>query len=404
MAAPERLTRRVRRVAGVPIVAARIWLRAGSRLEQIPGQSLVTGRLLGEGTVRRGWDQVATEAEDRGILIETFGGQESLCVSIEALAADWELVLEWLAELMLEPRFPADRLDWVRRQATAELESLLDQPETRAGHSFLRQLYHPHPYARPYLGSAESLARLERENCVELHRRALGWGGTVVVTGLIDEAAVEQRLADLFADLSGPAEPTPPVPAPRGLDEARLEVVAGDADQAHLYVGHLCLPRNHPDAPALQLAGVVLGAGAGMSGRLPQRIREREGLAYVSDVALVTSLESGHLLSYAGTSPATLEQAELAMREELARLVEDGISQAELEDARAYLIGRDPFRRETARQWATLLAEAEIYGLPVDRAEWVVETLESLTLAQVEAAARQWIRPDELKVTVGLPK
>ncbi len=142
-----------------------------------------------------------------------------------------------------------------------------------------------------------------------------------------------------------------------------------------------------------------------MSGRLPERIREREGLAYACDVQVATGagLEPGRLVAYAGTSPATVEQAERAMREELVRLVDDGIEQAELEDARAYLIGRDPFRRETARQWAGLLAESELYGLPTDRPEWVIETLEALTLADVEAAARRWIRLDEIKVTVGLP-
>lgn len=403
MTPADRLTRRVRRVAGVPIVAARIWLRSGSRLEETPGQSLITGRLLGEGTRRRTWDQVTTQAEDRGVLIETFGSQESLCVSIEALAGDWEIALAWLAELTLEPRFPADRLEWVRRQALAELESLLDQPETRPGHAFLRQIYHPHPYGRPYLGDAPSLASLQREDCVAYHQRALEWGGTVVVTGMIDEAAVERRLTELFADLSGPAAPLPEVAPPRGLGEPRIEVTAGETDQAHLFAGHLTLARNHPDLPAMQLAGVVLGVGSGMSGRLPERIREREALAYFSDVSLVAGFDAGHLVSYAGTAPATLAKAEVAMREELGRLVEEGIREDELEDARAYLIGRDPFRRETARQWANLLAEAEIYGLPIDRPEWVIETLESTTLADVEAAARRWIRPDQLQVTVGLP-
>ena len=401
-----RLTSRVRRVHGVPIVAARIWLRGGLRLEEIPGQSVVTGRMLAEGTRRRGWDQIAVEAEDRGILIQTFGTAESLCVSIEALSADWQLALDWLAELTLEPSFPEDRLDWVRRQTAAELESMFDQPEVRAGRGFLEQLYTPHPYARPLQGSPESLARLTTEECSKFHRRVLDWGGTLVVTGEIDEAAVEGRLADLFAELAGPSTSIPPVPAPQGLPASRLEVAAGDADQAHLYVGHLSLPRNHPDLPALEVAGVVLGAGAGMSGRLPERIREQEGLAYASEVQVASGagLDPGRLVAYVGTASATLQQAELAIREELARLVEDGIEQQELEDARAYLIGRDPFRRETARQWANLLAEAEIYGLPMDRPEWVVETLENLTLEDVDAAAKRWIRPEELKVTVGLPK
>ncbi len=410
MTAPEatagRLAQRVRRVSGVPIVAARVWLWGGLRLEEVPGQSLVTGRLLAEGTRRRRWDRIALEAEDRGVLIQTFGSAETLCVAIEALAGDWLQVLDWLAELVLEPSFPEDRFEWVRRQTAAELESLLDQPEARTGRAFLEQLYRPHPFARALQGDPEGLARLTAGDCRAFHRRALGWGGVAVVTGEIDEAAVTRRLEELFADLAGAADRLPPIPPPIGSPEAHLEVEAGEADQAHLYAGHLTVPRRHPQLPALEVAGVVLGAGAGMSGRLPERIREREGLAYSSDLTVASGagLEPGRLVAYAGTSPATLGAVERAIREELARLVQDGIADDELDDARAYLLGRDPFRRETARQWANLLAEAELYGLPTDRPEWVVETLEALTRADVEAAARTWIRPEELKVTVGLPR
>ncbi|MEM7357380.1 MAG: pitrilysin family protein, partial [Acidobacteriota bacterium] len=318
---------------------------------------------------------------------------------------DWPRVLDWLAELALEPSFPADRVDWIRRQAAAELESLLDQPEVRAHRAFLEQLYQPHPYARPLQGDPASLARLTPADCAAFHARVLARGGVAVVTGEIDEAEVEQRLREVFADLAGPAEVAPRGAAPVGLGSARREVAAGDADQAHLYAGHLSLPNNHPDLPALEVVGVVLGSGAGMSGRLPERIREQEGLAYASDVnvAAGAGIDAGRLVAYVGTAPATLDQAERAVREELTRLVNDGIEQQELDDARAYLIGRDPFRRETARQWANLLAESELYGLPIDRPEWVVETLEGLTLDEVHRVARRWIRPDEIRVTVGLP-
>ncbi|MEM7581781.1 MAG: pitrilysin family protein [Acidobacteriota bacterium] len=399
-----RLTFRTRRVGGVPIVAARVFLRGGLRLEEIPGQSYVTGRLLVEGSRARSWERIAVEAEDRGILVQSFGTIETVCVSIEALAKDWELALAWLAELVLEPTFPEDRLEWIRRQAAAELESLLDQPEARAGRKFLEQLYLPHPYARPLQGEAAGLAGLTPADCAAFHRRALGWGGTIVVTGEIDEAAIEQRLEALFGG-DATVAPLPEVPQPQGAAPTRLDVPAGEADQAHLFAGHLSLPRAHPDMPALEVVGVVLGSGAGMSGRLPERIREQEGLAYASDINVASGagLDAGRLVAYVGTAPSNLEPAERAIREELERLLEDGISSEELDDARAYLIGRDPFRRETARQWAGLLAESELYGLPLDRPEWVAEVLEAMTRADVEAAARRWIRVDELKVTIGHP-
>ncbi|MCP4662166.1 MAG: insulinase family protein [bacterium] len=408
-----RLVVRVRRIAGVPIVAARVWLRGGARVEDIPGQALISGRLLAEGSRTRSWDQIATAAEDRGMVIESFGSYEALGVAIDALADDWQLALAWLAELMLEPAFPPERFEWLRRQAAGELESMLDKPEVRTGLAFLGQLYRPHPYSRPLQGDRESLMRLNAGDCAAFHRRALGWGGLVVVTGDIDEAAVRRRVDELFGDLDGEAVPMPPVAPPVGLEAPRLELTAGPRsgestagnDQTHLYAGHLTIPRNHLDVPALAVLGVVLGAGAGMSGRLPERIREKEALAYAVDVSATAGagLDPGRLVAYVGTSPRTCEQAERAVREELERLVGAGLEEKEFEEARSYLLGHDPFRRETARQWAEVLAEAGFYGMKTDRPEWIVEVLRALTRQEVEAVARRWIRPGEIKVTIGRP-
>jgi hypothetical protein len=81
-----------------------------------------------------------------------------------------------------------------------------------------------------------------------------------------------------------------------------------------------------------------------------------------------------------------------------------GIEDAELEEARAYLLGREPFRRETARQWANLLTEAEHYGLPLADPEERKAELNALDKPAVEAAARRHVSPERLRVTVGLPR
>ena len=400
-----RFTTRVRRVGQLPIVAVRLWLKSGALLEEVPGQALLSGRLLAEGSRRRDWERIALDAEDLGMVLQSFGSYETVGVSIDAMAEDWRAALDWLAELVLEPTFPEDRFDWLRRQAQGELESLMDQPEVRTGRAFLEQLYHPHPYSRPLQGDAAGLAEVEVGQCAELHRRALGWGGLAVVAGQIDEEAVERRLGELFGDLAGGVAEPPAVASPAPVAGPRHEVRAGEADQAHIYVGHLTVPRRHPDSVALSVLAVVLGASAGMSGRLPERIREKEGLAYHIDVSTYSGagLHAGRLVIYVGTSPETAHGAEQAVREELDRLLGEGIGEQEFEEARSYLIGRDPFRRETARQWADLLAEAEFYHLRSDEPEWVIKKLRELERAQVEEAARRWIRPDELKVTIGKP-
>lgn len=397
---------RVERVPGLPLVALRSWILAGSRLEPTPGLSLVTGRMLGEGTTGRDWRQWSMDVEGRGMTLQSTGGAETLGVALDSLAEDADLALSWLAELLLDPAFEEGRLHWIRQQAAAELEGMLDQPDYRTLRVFLEQLYHPHPFCRPLQGSREGLDRLSTRDCRDFHRRALGWGGCLVVVGDVDEDRMADRLRAAFEHRLPAPEPFPQVPTIAGHGEPRRQVTVPGKDQAHLLMGHLTVPRAHADRLALDVGSVILGSGPGMAGRLPFRIREREGLSYSVDVALAAGagLEPGRFQVYLATAPDQVEQAEVAVREELDRVLDGGVTDEEFEDARAYLVGREPFRRETLRQRADRVAETEIYGLPVDRPGWIEARLRELDRSTVEAALRRWIRPQDLHLTVGLPE
>lgn len=396
---------RTRRVEGAPVVTVRVVAAGGARGEEIPGQGLVAGRMLSEGSRTRDWRRIAEEAESLGMSVSSSASFEGHGVSVDALAEDWKQALDWAAELMLEPSFPEDRCDWVVRQAAAELESLADQPETLCSWAFQEQLYAPHPLSRRLQGDPESLDRITPEACRRFHQRSLAAGVAVIVAGRVPEDAVRCAVEDSFGSLAVPGRPRvePPPPDGAGLDRRRVQVPAGD--QAHLLLGHLTVPRRHPDEPALRVLAVILGAGSGLGGRIPARIREREGLAYVAQTHTVVGagLDPGRFAIYVGTSPATVERAEAAAREELVRLLEDGVSEEEVEEARSYLLGREPFRRETARQWADLLLEAQWYDLPLDDRRWCERRLLEVDRKTVERVARRHLKPDELRVTLGFP-
>ena len=329
-------------------------------------------------------------------------------MSIDALAADGQLALEWIAELLFESTFPEERLRWLARQAAAELEAQADQADLMTARAFAEQVYAPHPRGRPLQGDAASLASLDPERCREFHAAALGWGAHLSVAGEIDDSAIAARIEALFgARLAAePGDRELPVPAaPCASPVARREIVTRAEDQAHLFLGSRTVARAHPDYAALELAAVVLGTGAGLTGRIPQRIREREGLAYTANADTVAGagIDEGRLVCYVGTAPETLAQAEASVRDELERFLVKPIAAEELESARSYLLGREPFRRETARQWADLMAVAALLDLPLDDPDWYSDQIRQLTAGDVAAAARRWIDPDRLLVTRGLP-
>ncbi len=395
----------LRRVEGAAVVSIRVAVRGGSRTEEIPGQGLLAGRALGEGTTRRDWARLAEEVESRGMSANGFGGWDAHGVAVDALVEDAEEALAIAAEMLLEPNFPADRCRLLSKQAAGELQSLADQPEVLTAWAFLEQLYGDQPQARPLQGTPESLERLTAEDLRRFHQAGLERGLVLSITGEIDVEETRGRVIGVFGSEPG-IRVHEPLLSDSTTQGSRREVPTGARDQAHLYLGHLTVPRRHHDLAALEVLSVILGAGAGLTGRIPQRVREDEGLAYTSYASAVSGagLDAGRLVAYVGTSPATLDRAERAVREEFDRLLQDGLREEEVADAKAYLIGRDPFRRETARQWADLMAEGELYGEPVDDAKWAIARIQAVDRAAVDAAARRWIRPAEMVAAVGVPK
>jgi zinc protease len=389
---------------GAPLVAIRVALAGGARVEPSPGVALVAGRGLAEGSRGRDYRALAEAAEDRGLSAAAFGAFEWTGVAVDGLASAWEEALELAAEMALEPVFAEARVRLLARQAAAELEAQSDDGATVAGRAFARLLYGEHPKGRPLQGDAVSLARIDREACVRFHAASLAAGGCVAVAGAIDEREVEKRLERLFAGLALPRPAGSPAPPP-APSARRLEVETRARDQAHLFVGQLSVARAHPDCAALEIAAIALGAGPGLSGRVPSRVRDRDGLAYdaSADAVAGAGLDAGRLIAYAGTSPATVARAERAIVEELHRLAAEGLADGEIEEARAYLAGREPFRRETARQWVDLAAAGAIEGLPFEDEGWSRRRFAAPGVADVRAALARHLDPDRLAVAVGRP-
>lgn len=396
---------RVRHVPGPSVVSLRVWVRGGARCEETPGLALLTGRALAEGS------GIASDAEAVGAEVVGSASLETHGLRIEALAHHAERVLDWAAELLLEPAFPANPCRRLAQSQAAELMALDDRLEIRTARVLLDQLYGSHPAGRPLLGDEGALSRLAQEDvaraCRDFHHRTLAHGLVLTVAGAIDADRIEKRAHDRFdralADLAAGAPIEPPAPPPPS--DQRRTVALPPGGQAHLLLGRVTVPRAHPDRTTLELLAVILGWGGGLAGRLPGRLRHREALAYSIEVRTFAEagLDPGRFVVYVATAPGHVERAERAIREELDRVAGGNLGVSEIDEARAYLLGRLPFRFEIPGQWAEAMGDAALYRRPEDDPGWHAERLRSVTLETVREAARRHLSPLGLAVAVGMP-
>lgn len=404
-----RLRLAAKRLDGLPLFALRVTIPGGSSVERSPGQAWLAGRMLGEGTLSRDWRRLSLELESRGLSLSCSAGVESHGLAIDGMADDWRWAVEIAAEMLHTPALDEDRCDWLRQQGMAELESLADQPEVNAGWAFLDQLYHPHPAGRMLQGGREELACLTVDHCRQFHQVALQRGVQLSFAGAADVEEVTKLAGSLFSNVSGDlVEPTlfpqSEVQHPIvGLGMARRRVPVPGDGQSHLFAGNLTVDYCHPDVAALEILGVALGAGAGLAGRLPTRLREVEGLAYVVDVATLAGAGRipGRLAVYCACRPDRIAEAEAAIRHELESIVTTGLSEREFETGRSYLLGQLAFSRESVRHWCDLLAESLYYRQPVWDLDWRRRQWQALDRQSVTAAIRRHLDGDRLQFTIG---
>lgn len=384
----------VREDPGVGVVAASLQVRAGSlfETEATAGITNFMQRVLVRGTEKHSALALVEAAEELGGSLEASGEVESAEIRGAAIARQWEPLLGLLAEVVLQPTFPAAEVERERRLLLGQLQTRADNPFPRAFDTALRDMYGPHPYAWPALGRPESVTQMSRDALVAHYRTIYRPDRMVLaVSGNVPRAAVVAAAERLFRRLpSAAGAPTAPSVEPTPRAEPRI--VERDARQAQVLVGFLAPPVVHTDYAAVRVLAMVLGGG--MSSRLFTELRDRRGLAY--SVGVLATARTGPALfaPYLGTAPGNADAALAGMLAEVERIRAEVIGEQELGRARAYLLGTLARDRRTSARLAWHLAFYELIGAGWDWPQRFVRAVESVTGADVTRVAQRYlVRP-----------
>src|SRR5262249_22638193 len=213
-----------------------------------PGVAYVAGRLLEEGTLTRPAEELAEAVEDVGGTLEV----GSTGASMRVRAEDLPLALEILADIALRPAFPAEALPWAKRRIAAELQGDREDPAFRADLIFRSLVYGNHAYARDPRGSPRDLARLTLDDGRAHHAQHFAAANTfLVAVGDFDSRKLRSLVRSNFLPWQPRGGARSPLPALVRSARPRVRRVAHPGEQVNIVLGHLGIPRNHPDFDAL---------------------------------------------------------------------------------------------------------------------------------------------------------
>lgn len=354
------------------------------------------------GTTRRTQLELATDIESRGAALKAQGGWDAVMVTLEGLAEDFPELMATLAEIVQTPGFPEEEFPLLKERRRAELIHLLDEPREVASIRFLKLFFGGSPYGHPAQGDLESAAALELKDLQEFYRREFApQAASLVVVGMVEAGRAAAEAARNFNAWTGGGPPSPPyAAAPEKLCAPGIYLWdRPELTQSEIRLGHLGVPRSHPDFFALKLVNYVLGGG-GFSSRLMTRIRSDLGLTYGIRSQFHFRRAPGPFAVSTFTPAANTAQVVKEIISVMSEVARAGVTPQELSEAQSYHVGHFPLGLETPQGLARQLLSMDLYDLGRDYLKKYCDQIRTVTLETAAQAAKIHLRPQSLVTLV----
>src|SRR5438046_1212556 len=389
----------------IPIVVVRTFAHAGAVLDP-PGRAglaNLTGALLTRGTAKHSGPELDSAIEFVGGSLSAGAARDGLTASLSVLKKAVGLGLDLLAEVLLTPTFPDDELKRKAAQIQAAIKRSEEDPGTVAGRALAKLVFPSHPYGVPVEGTVESVGKLTRDDVVRFHRGYVRPDTTIIaVVGAVTVDEARREIVARFGGWKAPAEPPPTVSSVTPGATPQTQVIEKELTQATILLGRQAIRQTDPDYFPLTVGSYVLGGGS--ASRLYSRVREEGGLAYAVYSYANPARYGASFSVSAQTRTAEVPKVIEIMREELARMTRDPVTERELKLAKDYLIGSFPLRLDTSAKVADFVLAVEEQGLGLDYADRYKERVAKVTAADVQRVAAKYFAPDSFnRVVVGAP-
>ncbi len=393
-----------------------VWLRSGSQDEpaELGGVSHFLEHIVFKGSNKRSAYEIAATFDSLGASVDAFTTKDMVAFTIKVLPEYFEQAVEVLADMLFNPAFEQRLVTLEQGVVCEEIQEALDTPDDRLHDAFASRLFGKHRRGRPILGSPGQVLSFTPDLLREQHARLFcGPNMVISMAGNVVEGFPEIVARYLDAPAwegdqevpRGPGTSNPPAATVMDLDlevdnPFRLDLVS-PIIQTYFEIGNLGVPFPHPDRLSVFLLTNILGGG--MSSRIFQAVREREGLAYTIYCYSDMGRDIGLVSCSGSCSPDKLARIVDVISVEYDRLIAEGIPAKELENNRAQIKSQLIFSLEGMVNQMFRAARNEIfYGRFMPVAE-LVDKVDSVTAADLRRCADLYFNPESLLVATHGP-
>lgn len=384
----------------IPFMVLRVAFKGGASLDREGKRGSVNlmMAMLEEGTGDLDARGFAAAVDDLAASFDYDAYDDSVSISARMLSENREEALALLKGALTVPNFEQDAIDRVKAQIDSMLKSDLKDPDEIGQRAFDKAAFGDHPYATSLNGTQESVAGLTREDLFQAKRDTMA-KDRVFISAVGDITAEELGVLidELLGDLPDQGAPFAKNVA-IGL-EPGVHVIPYETPQSVALFGHRGIDRHHPDFFAAFVASTILGGG-GFDSRLMTEVREKRGLTYGIYSYLATKDHANLVFGQFASANDRMAEAVDVVKAQWAQIASEGVTQAELDQAKTYLTGAYPLRFDGNGPIANILVGMQMEGLPTEYVNTRNDKVNAVTLEQINRVIKDVYLPDELHFTV----
>jgi predicted Zn-dependent peptidase len=375
-----------------------IWLETGSRDEtpQVNGISHFIEHMVFKGTKHRTAEEIARQVDSIGGNMDAFTSKECICFNVKVLDENVPIALEILTDLVLHPTFTAEDITRERGVILEEIKMDEDNPDYLVHEIFTQNFWKDHPLGKPILGTKETVKKFERQTVLDTYSHRFAPGNIIVAAaGHLDHDHFVDLVVKHFEHLK---------PAQNGFHSSVPKIVPRIVlrnkkalEQVQLCIGVPAYPIAHEKRHAGYILNTLLGGG--MSSRLFQNIRERQGLAYSIYSDLNPYRDTGCMAVYAGTSLASAAKVVKSVVAEFRDLKTKPVPEEELRRSKDQLKGSLMLSLESSTARMSNLARQEMYFDRFQDLDELIEKIEAVTADDLQNIAQEFFNTESVAVT-----
>jgi len=387
---------------GLPYFSMILMVKAGSNRDGAKQKGLAsfTGALLNKGSSKRNTLQIATSLEQLGSAIGIDVKGDYSMIMASSLASGRTSLIKDFSEIVTDPVFPESEISRMRQQILANFKQLPDEPDDFASWAFNSYLYGSnHPYGSASSGKPKDLARLSRKDLVQFYNQYYRPNNAILAVMGQMPADIKSQLESAFSHWKN--QPVADVQIAKFPDSTGLEIEIVNKpgmNQSQILLGQKGIQRSNPDFLALRLASSVLGGS--FTSRLMQEIRIKRGLTYGIYSYYDARLGEGPFIVSATSRNDKVGELVTETLKIMKDYRDQGITEQELKDAKAFMKGQFPNALETPEKLAQNLLLLRLYGIPDSYLTDFNANLDKMTLADVNRVIKQYMTPENMKIFV----